>query len=190
MTITYILEGNNGVNSGCTPALGTNKDAPLTQTGANQISRAVPFGVSDEITFSWTTVVNQPNSAAWPFGSYNSSVNVNSAGANLTYKHQLHRVNSDCATQEILGTSTSQSGTGVKTFALDGLSPASGSAGDRYQLRMLGSSSSSHGSDAFRITPTVPAENFIDGPWTPPTVGHDYLAELPGRLARTRLRRM
>src|SRR5439155_1639433 len=66
-------------------------------------------------------------------------LNVITYGSNLAgYKAQLLRVASGCAGPIVLATSLAQTGTGLKTFTFNNVS-SSGSATDRFQVRVLGS---------------------------------------------------
>lgn len=177
MTITYELNGGNGTDSDCTPSLGNNEQALATRTDTFAIARSIPQATTDEESVSWTTLADNPNSADWPSGDYVGSMDINAMEAGASIKIQLLRINSACTIQQTLGTSTSLSGTGVKSYTWNG-DPGAGNASDRYQMRVLGSNSEGHKAQQFSIVIADP-DTFISGAWVVvgvsiPIVMHHY----------------
>jgi hypothetical protein len=141
MTVDYLTNGNGGANSSCTPALGPNKDFLGTRSNTQATTRSVPALAVDEISMSWTSQAGSPNGADWPLGDYSGGVKSSSNPALGGHKIQLLRVNSACTVQQTLGTSTLFTGTGVVSFTVN-LNPSAGAAGDRFQMRILGTNNS------------------------------------------------
>jgi len=153
MTITYEINGSGGTDSDCIPSIGNNEEAKDSRTNSSVLTRVIPTSTTDEESMSWTSLTGNPNEADWPNGLYEGSVNVSAMDANITVKIQLHRTNSGCTTQEtVLDDTTGVSVTGVYLFT-NTVDPSSGAAGDRAQLRLLGSNSNSHNTRNFTILP-------------------------------------
>ena len=172
MVIVYELDGANGADSDCTPALGNNEKALLTRTDTTDVTRDVPTSTVDELSVAWTSEPNNPNVADWTLGDYTASINVSAKESpQLEFKFQLHRTNSGCTSQETLGTSGAQLGTGVITFTVN-VDPAAGAATDRYQLILLGTNNDSHQPRLF--TWAIDADGFIEVPFDAPVVGFPH----------------
>jgi len=163
MTIAYEPEGDGATDSDCTPATTNNEVAPLTRTNTTDISFNSSGDDSDVIELAWTTPSGEPNVADWPSGDYRGSVECQAIGAEQSFKIQLLRINSACAIQQTLGTSGSFSTTGPHLFTVN-IDPSSGAAGDRFQMRILGSRGSSHGNQTCNIV-VNDVDTFMDGPW-------------------------
>ena len=124
--------------SSCLPAAGsTGGQLTLITAAAGSLSEAIAPNAADEISLAFTT--GSSNIASWGGGSYTVELYVTAAGASVTgYKAQLVRVNSSCGVVTTLATSSSQSGTGLKTFTFTSIA-SSGASTDRLQVRILGS---------------------------------------------------
>lgn len=169
LVIVYELDGDGGVDSDCTPALGENKKALLTRLDSASITRLVPASAVDEISLAWTSEPNNPNDADWPLGDYTASINLEAQdSAQTSFLFQLHRTDSGCTSQETLGTSTSFNGVGVATFTVN-LNPAAGAITDRYQMRLLGTNTSTHTDRS--VTFSIDADAFIELPIDVPGEG-------------------
>ncbi|TMF03385.1 MAG: hypothetical protein E6I38_13815, partial [Chloroflexi bacterium] len=128
------------IASDCLPAAGPTGHKLLTSTAAAAtLTRIVATSAVDEVSFAFTTDPGQVGLANWGAGTYTVELNVITYGSNLAgYKAQLLRVASGCAGPIVLATSLAQTGTGLKTFTFNNVS-SSGSATDRFQVRVLGS---------------------------------------------------
>ena len=162
MTRSYLLNGGGGTDSDCVPALGNNETMLLVRTDTTEVTREIAKSAVDEISFSWTTLAAEPNTADWPSGNYVGSMNVSVCDASATYKISLIRINSACTLQATLGTSLALSGTGTKSYTYTN-DPAAGNATDRYQMRVLGSNSSMSATQTLTIT--INGVSYASGPW-------------------------
>jgi hypothetical protein len=135
---TYI---ERNLVSSCVAAAGkTGNQLTVATAAAASLSRTISPNTTDEISFAFTA--GSANLASWGAGAYSVELNVTAAGASVTgYKIQLVRVNSSCGAVTTLAISSSQSGTGLKTFTVTGI-PSSGASTDRLQVRVLGSAGS------------------------------------------------
>lgn len=176
MTRTYQLDGLGAADSNETDGIGWNEEAPVVRTDSVAVERSIPSLATDEISGTWTTQTNEPNSADWPNGTYNGSVNCTVNQADASFKMQLLRSTdaSPPVTQETLGTGASESGTGVKTVAFT-LNPTAGVASNLYQLFILGSNTNSHGTRRIRFLPDD-TRSEINGPW--PSAQDDGIVSL------------
>ena len=153
--------------STCAPAAGAKgNQLTLVTAAAASVSETIAPNTIDEVSFAFTG--SSANIASWGAGTYSVELNVISAGAGVTgYKAQLVRVNSSCGVVATLATSSSQSGTGIKTFTFPNVS-SSGTATDRLQVRILGSAK--NGSRASR-TSTIQVNTTnseVHVPWCSP----------------------
>lgn len=168
MTIRYLLNGSGGTDSDLTPAVGNNEQALTSTTNTTAITRTIPTSTTDEISLSWSTAASNPNEADWANGTYHFSVNISSVDANVTIKGQLLRVNSSGTIQEtLINDTTGVTTAGVYTQTVD-TDPSAGSAGDRFQLRLLGSNSNTHNTRSFTVT--IDSTSWIEGTFTASSV--------------------
>jgi len=164
VSITYEPEGAGAADSDCSPGGGAKAEvAPLSRTNTTDVTFNSGGGDSDVIEVLWTTPTSEPNVADWPSGNYRGSVEISGIGAEQSFKIQLVRINSACVIQETLGTSGSFSTTGPHLFSVN-IDPSAGAAGDRYQMRLLGSRGASHGNQTCTIV-VNDVDTFMDGPW-------------------------
>lgn len=105
------------------------------------------------VLLAWTDQAAPHNAADWPTGGWGGSIDVNSAGADITYDICMSRTSSDGSTARAVGslggpTATilsSQSGTGIKSSTavvlLSTNADATRAATDRVALSLLASNS-------------------------------------------------
>ena len=155
---------NSGTNSDLTPGLGWNKRllGKGTATQSGTVTRSVPLLTTDEVSGSWSTASNIPFITNWANGLYTCAVNVTTLSVGVSGQLQLVRVNSSGTVQETLGTSISFVTIGITTTFSVSINPASGSTGDRYQLRVLGTNIL----NLFgTLTITVDSNCFVEAPF-------------------------
>lgn len=129
----------------------------------------------DEAVF--TTPANEPNSADWPNGTFNTQVNVNAISAGVTGAVSAKaagggasatgsnlRVTSDLSaiSEDLDAGATAFTTTGLKLHSVV-LNFAAGVASDRYTIRVV-AKGDSHG-DAITLTLNT-TDSYADGPWS------------------------
>ena len=160
---TYV---ERSLKSGCVPAAG-NKGNQLTSTtaGGATLSRSIAANTT-EVSFAFTG--SSSNLADWGSGTYTVELNVTTAKSSVTgYQAQLVRVNSSCGVVTTLATSSSQSGTGLKTFTFPSVA-SSGAPTDRLQVRILGSAGSGSGGNRTLTIKVNTTDSEVHVPWCGP----------------------
>lgn len=134
---TYI---ERDLASDCLAAAGgTGNQLTLATAGPVSLSRTFSPNTTDVVGLAFTA--GSSNVGNWGAGTYTVELNVTAAGGGITgYKVQLVRVSSSCGLVTTLATSSSQVGTGLKTFTFPSIS-SSGASSDRLQVRVLVSAS-------------------------------------------------
>jgi len=164
MTITYQLDGDGGATHSCTPALGANKQALASRVNNTAITRSVLKLTVDELSISHTTSAGNPGDANWALGDYIGSLEVSGNPPLGGLKIRLRRVNSSCTEQEVLGTSSLLTGTGVKSFTVN-IDPSAGATGDLYQMIVLGTNNNEQMDEPLTIV-VNDVDSKMEGPWT------------------------
>ncbi len=162
------LNAIHSVNATYENALGT---APA---GASS-EQSPGIGGGGEFAFVATTPTNEPDSAAWPTGTYRCQLDVTSADANVSYGllaltgdviGGFHRVNaalgSDLETKE--QAEAAFSGTGLKLATTGSVSWSSGTQSDRFEILVAAIRTSGHGNPRFTLE-LGESDDFADGPW-------------------------
>lgn len=162
MVQTFLTEGDLGPTSNITAGAEKNKEAVLSGRDTTDISITVKGGDSDVNEATWASP--QLNDANWPLGDYQGEVDVIALGGNSSYKVQLSRYQSGDVRDQILGTSASQTATGVFNFTQN-IDPSAGATGDRLVMEILSSRSASHGNETTIFRNSVDADSFIQVPF-------------------------
>jgi len=168
MVQTFLTEGGGGANSNITAGAEDNKEAFLVRIDTSDMGITVSGGDSDKNEVTWASP--GLSNADWPNGSYQGEVDCTALGANSSYKVQLSRYQSGDTRDEILGTSASQSSTGVFNFSPT-VDPSAGATGDRLVMEILSSRAANHGNETTTLRCSVDADSFIQVPFDPPAGG-------------------
>jgi len=132
-------------------------------------------GTTDEVSHTYTLVANVPNLTEWPSGNYIARVNCSVIDADVTFKIAICRVDSTGTLVSTLGTGSSESTTGFKSFTHNLASPLTVNSGDRLQIRILVSRAANHGNQELALTVgTSGSESRIE---TPITTGYTLPAD-------------
>ncbi len=162
MVQTFLIEGELGPDSNITAGAEKNKEAVTSGRDTTDISITVKGGDSDVNELTWASP--QLNDTDWPLGDYQGEVDVTALGTNSSYKVQLSRYQSGDVRDQILGTSASQTATGVFNFTQN-IDPTAGATGDRLVMEILSSRSASHGNETTTFRCSVDADSFIQVPF-------------------------
>lgn len=153
--------------SSCTPAVGTTGHKLVTTTSAAVTLGSEAAAGTDVVYFAFTSDAGVPSLATWAAGSYTVELNVTDTAVRVSgYKVQLLRVSSSCGTPTVLATSVSQSGEGLKTFSFPSVSSSSGSVTDRFQVRVLVTTTSGGSNTTRRMEVRVnTTDSEVLAPW-------------------------
>lgn len=145
-----------------------------TATSATQQSNNFAGGAS-RLTHCFTTEADQPNSSAWPTGTYRCQLDCTAAGAGMSYGLRtagsavghFARVASDLSSELETKAQTEAlfTGTGLKLSTTGSVSWSAGSAGDRFEVLVAGTRAASTGNQTYTLRVLL-ADDFVDGPWT------------------------
>jgi hypothetical protein len=126
---------------------------PASQQSSNIV------GGTDRIIWASTTSSGEPDSAAWPTGTYRAQLDVTSVG-------HFARVNAALSTE--LETKAQAegafSGTGLKLATTGSVSWSSGTSTDRFEITIVAASGASHGNQKITLELNE-TDDFVDGPW-------------------------
>lgn len=154
----------------------TDTNSDLTSQGTVHNKKALAAaegGTSLNITLSgggtgfaaWYTEAAVPNLTEWPAGDYTISCDIDATGADITYVLRLRRVNSLGISQQIIGTSGTLSGTGLKSFTSNRATPITTNAGDRLVGVLEATRGASHGNQTLTISVNGANDKLI-GAWS------------------------
>jgi hypothetical protein len=174
-TITYFINNPTDNTAVHTILSGNDRSLELVQ-GTPQLMFGGNLGInSDDLYAQHTTVANQPNFAQWPTGIYRCQIDVDTAGAGLTYGYttagasvgHFGRINaagtSDLETHQQV--EALASGTGIKLFTTGSVSWSAGAAGDRFEVLLACARDGvGHGNESMNIL-QGDVDSFADGPW-------------------------
>lgn len=171
-TITYYQRDTDRANGLHTFP---NENALELTTGVSA-TETVTTNASTVLAWLFTTDTNQPNSADWPSGVYNTQWNCTAASAGVNYQAQHNtsvangwaRVNSTLSAtiDEIAVTTGVHSGTGLKLSSSATNDQAAGTATDRFTTALV-AAGDSHG-DVITLQFNT-TDSYADGPWTTET---------------------
>lgn len=146
----------------------THEDALEGATAASA-TESVTTNAGAVEAWLFSTPADQPNSAAWPTGTYGNQLNCTAASVGLIYgtvpgTNMFHRLASDLASslESKAKIEPQASGTGLKLFTTGSISWTAGAAADRYG-HLIGAEGDSHG-DAITLTLNT-SDSYADGPW-------------------------
>jgi hypothetical protein len=144
----------------------------LTADSGGTLSGTLAGGAS-AFTHLFTGDANVPNDSSWPTGDYSVSLNVTTAGADITYGFttagsntgHMARWNSTGGDQDTWAqTEGLFSGTGVKTATTGSVTPGSAATSDRFEALLAATRATNHGNQTLTIT--CNSSSSVTGPWT------------------------
>lgn len=173
---TFLFNAPDTNDSDCTSAQ-WDFERKMSESGQTSQALSASFlGGVNKICHVFTTEAGDPGVQDWPAASggdpYRCSMNVTTAGADITYgllgggeNGGFHRVTSSCGRLEtVVQEEAAFSGTGVKVANHTTWDPGTGSdTSQRFQVRIRGSAGSFHGTQNLAIT--TDASSFAQGPW-------------------------
>lgn len=145
----------------------------LTRVQETLSSQSIGGGAQG-VAFCFTSYANEPNSAAWPAGTYRCQLDVSAVGADITYgllnqtvSGHFARVNSgltaDSETKQQV--ESAFTGTGLKLATTGSTTWTSGNASDRFECLVSIARPANHGQQSLTLN-LGDADAFADGPWT------------------------
>jgi len=139
-------------DSDCVPADDANKPLLSTQTGGDEtVTATIAAQTMNQLAFSFTMEAGDPGGAEDLDASslFTSRLDVSAAGASLSYSVEFHGLNATCTSQGSVAMGEGDfTGAGTKTATATWNPPIS----DRYQVRVIVSTSEGHNGAAQDIT--------------------------------------
>lgn len=163
MTITYIQRDTTRAVAWISD--GTERAFELTTDTEAQLLRTVIQG-SSSFAFVFTTPSNEPNSSAWPTGTFDIGIDINAIEADLTVdQFGLNRVNSTAGSSlEEETESVSFSSTGLHSVTTASFNWTAGSAGDRLSMTVRVDNTNLHMDQDITLDVNT-SDTFVTGPW-------------------------
>ena len=181
MAITYYISSTDaatGLHTATHEQLLTITN-PGTGSPETVTSNSIAGGGS-ELVLVATTASGQPNSAAWPTGSYTCEVDCTAVGGSITYGlltvgsavGHFARVASDLSSELQVKNQNAAafSGTGIKSATTGSTSWSAGNAGDRFEIAIAAGRPASHGNETISIQINE-TDDAATGPWASVTSG-------------------
>ena len=139
-----------------------------TTTAASGTVTASWTGIASR-SFQWLTEANNPNSADWPNGAFNTQVDINAIGADMAVTNlKFVRVTADGATASQAIASTTGEAFNWTTTGLHarGLTAnfAAGLASDRFGIDVVANQTNTHKSQTLTFNVNT-VDEYADGPW-------------------------
>lgn len=148
--------------------------AALLTVAAPVLPVSVIAAGTDTLAFVWVTPTNEPDSAAWPGGTYRMQVDINSLGADTSCGFltlggsagHFARVNAAIAAdlETKVQVEAAFTGTGLNLATTGVVAWAAGSATDRFECLLAQDHTGGHGNQNL-VLELNELDDFIDGPW-------------------------
>lgn len=168
MTIQYFLRDTARAVGFVTQ---THEVALETATAAvGTLTATISQGVFER-HFVFTTPANEPNSAAWPTGTFDVGVDINAIDSDLTITNlDFWRISADTNSQlEIEQQSVSWSTTGLHSTTTASKTWTAGNASDRLALGIGVNNTNAHMDEDITLDVNT-SDTYVTGPWTAVTV--------------------
>lgn len=168
-TRTYYLRDTARANG---TAVGTDELALETTAGAGEIVSESTSGGTQENSFFYTTPSGEPDSAAWPLGTYRVQFNATTIGTNLIFgvdtfganpgnvRRENSGLTSNLETNSIGNVHAAPAGLKLSSTTL---SWTAGNASDRWAFLVEQESFAAHGNETLALT--CDSDCWTDGPW-------------------------